>query len=178
MENQNENVQLLTRIEGDTIYMFTRITKSADETAQLAQMVGKKLHEGTVVCLDGDLGAGKTLFVQNIARMLGVEGEVTSPTFNLMNVYEGICRVYHFDLYRLETAEELEDIGFYEYTEEPDGIVFIEWSDKFPEELPEDYIAIRFDRTEGAADERQITFRAVGEEFEEDVKELDAFCKC
>ena len=93
--------------------MFTRITKSAAETARLAQMVGKKLHEGTVVCLDGDLGAGKTLFVQNIAQMLGVEGEVTSPTFNLMNVYEGICRIYHFDLYRRESADELDDIGLY-----------------------------------------------------------------
>ena len=157
--------------------MFTRITKSAAETARLAQMVGKKLHEGTVVCLDGDLGAGKTLFVQNVARMLGVEGEVTSPTFNLMNVYEGICRVYHFDLYRLESAEELDDIGFYEYTEEPDGIVFIEWSGKFPEELPEDYIAIRFERTGGAPNERKITFRCVGEEFEDDLKEMEEFCR-
>ena len=176
MMNQNAIVCVL--IEGDTFHMFTRITKSAAETAQLAQMVGKKIHEGTVVCLDGDLGAGKTLFVQNVAKILGIEEGVTSPTFNLMNVYEGICRVYHFDLYRLETAEELEDIGFYEYTEEPDGIVFIEWSDKFPEELPDDYIAIRFERTNGAASERKITFRAVGEEFEDDVKEMDTFCRC
>ena len=140
-------------------------------------MVGKKLHEGTVVCLDGDLGAGKTLFVQNVAKMLGVEGEVTSPTFNLMNVYEGICRVYHFDLYRLENAAELEDIGFYEYTEDPDGIVFIEWSDKFPEELPDDYLSIRIDRLAEDAAARCITFRAVGEEYQDDLKELDEFCR-
>ena len=157
--------------------MFTRITKSAAETARLAQMVGKKLHEGTVVCLDGDLGAGKTLFVQNIAQMLGVEGEVTSPTFNLMNVYEGICRIYHFDLYRLESADELDDIGFYEYTEEPDGIVFIEWSDKFPEALPDDYLSIRIDRLAEDAAARCITFRAVGEEYQDDLKELDEFCR-
>lgn len=62
---------------------------------------------------------------------------MTSPTFNLMNVYEGICPIYHFDLYRLETEEELEDIGFYEYTEDPEGIVVIEWPDKFPQCMPE-----------------------------------------
>ena len=89
----------------------------------MAEMVGQKIREGTVLCLEGDLGVGKTLFVQSLAHTLGVEGEVTSPTFNLMNVYEGICPIYHFDLYRLETEEELEDIGFYEYTEDPEGIV-------------------------------------------------------
>ena len=120
--------------------MFTCMTSSPEETGHLAELVGQKIREGTVLCLEGDLGAGKTLFVQSLARTLGVEGDVTSPTFNLMNVYEGICRIYHFDLYRLETEEELEDIGFYEYTEEPEGIVVIEWPDKFPESLPEDYL--------------------------------------
>ena len=127
--------------------MFTCTTNSPEETAHLAELVGQKIREGTVLCLEGDLGAGKTLFVQSLARTLGVEGEVTSPTFNLMNVYEGICRIYHFDLYRLETEEELDDIGFYEYTEEPEGIVVIEWPDKFPESLPDDYIRVRITRT-------------------------------
>ena len=94
-----------------------------------------------------------------------------------MNVYEGICRVYHFDLYRLENAAELEDIGFYEYTEDPDGIVFIEWSDKFPEELPDDYLSIRIDRLAEDAAARCIMFRAVGEEYQDDLKELDEFCR-
>ena len=156
--------------------MFTRVTKSAAETLALAEAVGKKLHEGTVVCLSGDLGAGKTLFVQGVCKILGVEGEVTSPTFNLMNIYEGICRVYHFDLYRLSSAEELEDIGFYEYTEEPDGLVFIEWAEKFRAELPENYISIEIARVEGVQDARQFTFDCVGEEFLDDVKELEAFC--
>ena len=87
--------------------MFTCMTSSPEETGHLAELVGQKIREGTVLCLEGDLGAGKTLFVQSLARTLGVEGDVTSPTFNLMNVYEGICRIYHFDLYRLETEEEL-----------------------------------------------------------------------
>lgn len=75
--------------------MFTCTTNSPEETAHLAELVGQKIREGTVLCLEGDLGAGKTLFVQSLAHTLGVEGEVTSPTFNLMNVYEGICPIYH-----------------------------------------------------------------------------------
>ena len=157
--------------------MFECVTDSPAATAALAARLADRIGMGTVLCLEGDLGAGKTLFVQNVAKMLGVEGEVTSPTFNLMNVYEGICRVYHFDLYRLENAAELEDIGFYEYTEDPDGIVFIEWSDKFPEELPDDYLSIRIDRLAEDAAARCITFRAVGEEYQDDLKELDEFCR-
>ena len=118
--------------------MFTEITHSPYETIRLAEKVGKRIREGTVLCLDGELGAGKTLFVQSMARTLGVEGEVTSPTFNLMNIYEGICPIFHFDLYRLNNEEELEDIGFYEYIEVSEGIVVIEWSDKFPDSLPEE----------------------------------------
>ena len=75
--------------------MFTCMTSSPEETGHLAELVGQKIREGTVLCLEGDLGAGKTLFVQSLAHTLGVEGDVTSPTFNLMNVYEGICRIYH-----------------------------------------------------------------------------------
>ncbi len=155
--------------------MFTCKTKSPAETLQLAQLVGKHIHEGTVLALVGDLGAGKTLFVQGLARTLGVEGEVTSPTFSLMNIYDGICRLYHFDLYRLETEAELEDIGFYEYTDEPDGIVLIEWADKFPEALPEEYLRIDIERNgdEADADERVFTFSGVGEDNEEFVKELE-----
>jgi len=92
--------------------MFTCTTNSPEETSDLANKVGQRIREGTVLCLEGDLGAGKTLFVQSLAKTLGVEGEVTSPTFNLMNIYEGFCPILHFDLYRLNTEEELDDIGF------------------------------------------------------------------
>lgn len=155
--------------------MFTCMTNSPDETGHLAELVGQKIREGTVLCLEGDLGAGKTLFVQSLAHTLGVEGEVTSPTFNLMNVYEGICRIYHFDLYRLETEDELDDIGFYEYTEEPEGIVVIEWPDKFPESLPDDYVRVRITRTNGTEDRRRFEFASVGERNQEFIKELESF---
>ena len=155
--------------------MFTCITNSPEETGHLAELVGQKIREGTVLCLEGDLGAGKTLFVQSLAKTLGVEGDVTSPTFNLMNVYEGICRIYHFDLYRLETEEELEDIGFYEYTEEPEGIVVIEWPDKFPESMPEDYIEVRIRKIGEDSDVRQFDFSSIGEKNQEFIKELEIF---
>ena len=153
--------------------MFTCMTNSPEETGHLAELVGQKIREGTVLCLEGDLGAGKTLFVQSLAHILGVEGDVTSPTFNLMNVYEGICRIYHFDLYRLEQEEELEDIGFYEYTEEPEGIVVIEWPDKFPESLPNDYVEVCITKT--SENGRQIKFSSIGEKNQDFIKELESF---
>ena len=155
--------------------MFTCMTNSPEDTGHLAELVGQKIREGTVLCLEGDLGAGKTLFVQSLARTLGVEGEVTSPTFNLMNIYVGICRIFHFDLYRLESEEELEDIGFSEYTEEPEGIVVIEWPDKFPESLPDEYVLVRIERTGETEDARRIVFSGVGERSQEFVKELETF---
>ena len=72
--------------------------------AHLASTIGKIIHEGTVICLDGELGVGKTLFVRALARTLGVESDVTSPTFNLMNIYEAACPIVHFDLYRIESV--------------------------------------------------------------------------
>ena len=142
--------------------MFTCTTNSPEETAHLAELVGQKIREGTVLCLEGDLGAGKTLFVQSLAHTLGVEGEVTSPTFNLMNVYEGICPIYHFDLYRLET------------TEDPEGIVVIEWSDKFPQCMPEERVVVRIEKSDDG-DGRHITFASVGERYQEFIKELESF---
>ena len=91
--------------------MLTCVTHSPEETAHLAGTIGKIIREGTVICLDGELGVGKTLFVRALARTLGVESDVTSPTFNLMNIYEAACPIVHFDLYRIASEEELEDIG-------------------------------------------------------------------
>ncbi len=155
--------------------MFTNITQSPYETVKLASKVAQRIREGTVVCLEGSLGAGKTLFVQSMARTLGVQGEVTSPTFNLMNIYEGFCPIVHFDLYRLNNEEELEDIGFYEYTDFPEGIVFIEWGEKFPESLPENYFKIEIERLKETRNMRRITFSCVGEEHQEFLKELEEF---
>ena len=109
---------------------------NVEETQRIAAALAEVVVPGTVIALEGDLGAGKTHFTQGLARGLGVGEAVTSPTFNVMSVYDqGQLALYHFDLYRLEDALELEDIAFYDYVE-ADGVSCIEWAAKFPEEIP------------------------------------------
>ncbi|WIW71505.1 tRNA (adenosine(37)-N6)-threonylcarbamoyltransferase complex ATPase subunit type 1 TsaE [Anaerosinus gibii] len=151
-------------------------TNSPEETFAFAKGLADLLKNGVVLCLKGDLGAGKTLFVQGLAKGFQVEEEVTSPTFSLMNVYHGRRAIYHFDLYRLESAEELYDIGFYEYTTLEDSIVIIEWPDKFPEELPEEYLWLEITRTENI-DERLITIQLKGESYRQIYEELKQNCQ-
>lgn len=118
------------------------ISKSANETKQFASKFTKELPAGAVVCLDGDLGAGKTQFVQGAALYLGVKEDVVSPTFNLLLEYHsGSLPLYHFDLYRFDNIEQLEDIAFYEVIESG-GLSFIEWANKFPQAIPNDAISI------------------------------------
>lgn len=156
--------------------MFEYQSASPEKTAMLATKIADIIKPGTVICLNGDLGAGKTLFVQNLARALGVEGDVTSPTFNLMNIYEGKMNIFHFDLYRLEQEYELEEIGFYDYVEEPDGLVLIEWAEKFIDCLPDNYISLEIQRTE-QEDQRIIRFELVGKNLENAYKEMESLCQ-
>lgn len=157
--------------------MFNFKSDAPARTAELARRLAGVLRPGTVICLDGDLGAGKTLFVQNLAASLGVQGEVTSPTFNLMNLYEdGRLPLVHFDLYRLEQEYELDEIGFYDYVENPDGLVLIEWAEKFPECLPEDHIALEIQRTD-VEDERVLVFSLAGSALQDVYKEMEKLCQ-
>ena len=99
--------------------------------------------------LNGDLGAGKTQFVQGVAAALGVRAAVTSPTFNiLLEYHEGALPLYHFDLYRLDEPSQLDDIDYFGVID-GDGASFVEWAEKFPDELPYDYLEITI-----TADER------------------------
>lgn len=150
--------------------MLTCVTHSPEETAHLAGTIGKIIREGTVICLDGELGVGKTLFVRALARTLGVESDVTSPTFNLMNIYEAACPIVHFDLYRIASEEELEDIGFFEYAEATEGIVLIEWAEKFPNAIPADHLSVRIEALND--EERQFTFVAKGKKSRALLEEL------
>ena len=117
----------------------------ADENAteHFGRLLGTMAADGDVYCLSGDLGAGKTLMCKGVCRSLGVEEEdVVSPTFALMNIYSGkILEVRHFDLYRLNSPEELADIGFYEYAG-GEGVSLIEWGDLFQSELPPEYLQL------------------------------------
>ena len=127
---------------------------SIEETKALAAALAPHLQAGDTVVLNGDLGAGKTHFVQGVAKALGIVQPVTSPTFNILLTYECAhpegdgakarqtpTALNHFDFYRLEDASELDDIGYWEVLENG-GVTFIEWGDKFPEEMPDDYLEI------------------------------------
>lgn len=157
--------------------MVEFVSRSPETTARLGFQLGRCIKPGTVLCLDGDLGAGKTLFVQNLAKGMDITEDVTSPTFNLMNIYEGRLRLYHFDLYRLEQEYELEDIGFYDYTSTYDGVVVIEWANKFSGCLPEDYILINIDRVDSDDNKRCITVTQVGNALDDMYKEVEGLCR-
>lgn len=121
---------------------YVRQTTSTEATKQLATTLAPYLRAGDVIVLNGDLGAGKTQFVQGVAAGLGIGGPVTSPTFNILLSYmDGKLPLFHFDLYRLDHTDQLEDIGYYETVDGP-GATFIEWGDKFPDALPYGYLQI------------------------------------
>ena len=117
---------------------------SVEETQRLAALLAPALEEGDVLLLTGDLGAGKTHFAQGLAAALGIREVPTSPTFTLMSSYEGgRLPLYHFDLYRLDDAGELDDIDYFA-TIEGDGVSVVEWADKFCEACPEDHLLLDF----------------------------------
>lgn len=104
------------------------ITNSAEETIAAAWEVAAVLAAGDIILYEGDMGAGKTHFTKGIAKYLGVEDEVTSPTFALVNEYEGRLPLFHFDLYRIESYDDLYAIGFFDYLDRG-GIIAAEWSE-------------------------------------------------
>ncbi|MCU0783847.1 MAG: tRNA (adenosine(37)-N6)-threonylcarbamoyltransferase complex ATPase subunit type 1 TsaE [Verrucomicrobia bacterium] len=115
--------------------MTTRITHSAVETERLGERWGRAAQRGWVIGLSGDLGAGKTQLVKGLARGLGVTARVHSPTFTLVNEYPGgRLRLFHLDLYRLETRGQIIAAGLEEYLQ-PDGVTVIEWAERVNEEL-------------------------------------------
>jgi tRNA threonylcarbamoyladenosine biosynthesis protein TsaE len=106
-----------------------------EETLDLAEELGRNAAPGSIFALIGDLGAGKTILAKGIARGLGISDEITSPTFTLMEIYEGPVPLYHFDLYRINRTEELDQLFFEEYWE-GDGVSIIEWADRALDRLP------------------------------------------
>ena len=119
------------------------ITKSAAETRALGEKLAGRLRPGDVLLLEGDLGAGKSELTRGIAKGLGVAETVTSPSFTILNVYEsGRCPLYHFDWYRLESSEELYELGMDEYLG-GDGIAVVEWPGRCPDAVPEGAVRIR-----------------------------------
>ena len=120
------------------------ISHSPEETEKFAYDLAGKVTPPQVICLTGDLGAGKTAFTRGFARYFGIEKGVSSPTFIIMHRYAGSEIINHYDLYRIADFDELLDIGFEEQLES--GISIIEWPDNFMEYLPEDKIVIKITR--------------------------------
>jgi len=142
--------------------MLVLTTDSPAATHSLGRKLAAGLVAGDVICLNGDLGAGKTLLVKGLAAGLDITEGVSSPTFTILQIYEtGRLPLNHFDLYRLETPEELFDIGFEEYLR-TDGVTVIEWADKFLPELPEEYLRIELQMGKTDAAERVISIEPFG----------------
>ena len=141
------------------------ITNTPEETKDLGERLGRLLKDGDIVCLYGELGAGKTTFVQGIAKGLDIkEGFVASPTFVIVNEYKGRLPLYHIDLYRLNSLSEIEDIGILEYLKGK-GVTVIEWAEKAEEILPEERLTIYLENPGGG--KRKISFKGKGNRFTE-----------
>ncbi|HEV3474268.1 MAG TPA: tRNA (adenosine(37)-N6)-threonylcarbamoyltransferase complex ATPase subunit type 1 TsaE [Actinomycetota bacterium] len=135
------------------------VTRSPDETRKAASTLAALLFPGDVVSLTGDLGAGKTAFVQGAARSLGVSDTVTSPTFVLVREYRGDVPVYHVDVYRLNRIQEVLDLGFDDLLD-PGGVVFIEWGDAIDALLPPSHLRVELRVENGEA--RRLSLRGKG----------------
>lgn len=118
---------------------------------------GKKLKQGDVVALFGDLGAGKTAFTRGVARGLGLDCDVSSPTFSIVNEYKNdSVKLYHFDMYRVLTWDSLYSTGFFDYLD-TDAILIIEWSENIENVLPDDYIRVEIEKDSDDDNVRKIT---------------------
>lgn len=141
--------------------MTTRTIATRSEAA--TQSVGRALAPlsapGDVVVLSGDLGAGKTQLTKGLAAGLGVAETVTSPTFNILLVHDGRIPLYHFDLYRLDDAKQLDDLDYWG-TLEADGVSVVEWGDRFERAMPDDGLVVRISIT--GDDERTLEVTARG----------------
>ena len=131
------------------------------ETEALGAALAARLRPGDVVAYLGDLGAGKTAFTRGLARGLGYAGRVTSPTFTIVNEYEGPVPLFHFDMYRLGGEEDLFDIGWEDYLDRG-GVCAVEWSERVEEALPEEAVTVAFARCPEDENWRAIAMEGVG----------------
>ena len=127
------------------------LSHSPEETEQLGEQLGRTLRPGSVVAYRGDLGMGKTAFTRGLARGLGCTCRVTSPTFTIVNEYSGALPLFHFDMYRLDSSDELFDIGWEDYLARG-GVCAVEWSERVEDALPEDALWVSFARGNGEND--------------------------
>ncbi|HET7035842.1 MAG TPA: tRNA (adenosine(37)-N6)-threonylcarbamoyltransferase complex ATPase subunit type 1 TsaE [Thermomicrobiaceae bacterium] len=152
------------------------ISHSPDQTRQIGYRLGRLARPGDIYLLSGQVGGGKTTFVQGLARGLGVRGSVQSPTFALAMEHAGQAAsgepaiLFHLDFYRLEGAEDLETFGYEEYLQAPEGIVAVEWPERLSLALPEAYLLVSFDHLAEA--KRRLRFQPYGSRPQELVSGL------
>lgn len=130
-------------------------TKSEQETEALGEKLAGQLKPGAVIAYYGDLGAGKTAFTRGLGRGLGIEDRITSPTYNIVNEYPGIIPLFHFDMYRLQSSEDLFDIGWEDYLQRG-GVIAVEWSERV-EDVLEDVLTIEIRKDPANPEGRIIT---------------------
>lgn len=139
-------------------------SKSVEDTMSLARELAQRANAGDIIALSGELGAGKTAFAQGFAKGLGIQGHVVSPTFTIMQIYEGgRLPMYHFDLYRLEGAEfeEFEEVGLLEYLDDGPGVALVEWAEYAGDIIPDGAVWVEIRRSDdgGFTDGREIHIR-------------------
>ena len=140
----------------------TGISHSVSETEQLGEQLGARLPAGSVVAFRGGLGMGKTAFTRGLARGLACQDRVTSPTFTIVNEYEGRLPLFHFDMYRLSDSDALFDIGWEDYLDRG-GVCAVEWSENVSDALPEDTVYVTIARHAEHEDWRVITIEGGSE---------------
>jgi tRNA threonylcarbamoyladenosine biosynthesis protein TsaE len=149
---------------------LTIITKSPEETKKLGKELSKLVKPGDLIAFYGELGAGKTCFIQGISQELEVKGYVTSPSFTIVNEYQGRIPIYHFDLFRLDNAEEILELGYEEYFY-GEGLTVIEWAEKIEQLLPKEYLKIDIKFKD--RNQRTISFIPQGDRFNNFLEELN-----
>lgn len=138
--------------------MFEFVSHSEEDTIQFAENFAKNLNKNSIIVLTGDLGSGKTKFTEGILRFFGLENEISSPTFTIVNEYDAKdFKIFHFDLYRLSDIDEFYSMGGEEYLQ--NGLCIFEWGELIEEILPKDYIKIEFLRDANNTNFRKINVR-------------------
>lgn len=141
------------------------IVDNEDKTIILGKKLGALLNSGDIVCLDGDLGTGKTHFTKGVAKGLLISDNITSPTFNIVNEYSGRLKLNHFDVYRVNDADEIYAIGFDDYIFS-DAVSIIEWSEYIEELIPKEHISVIIKKLpEIGVDYRKIIINYYGDRY-------------
>lgn len=150
---------------------FLYTSNSENDTKKIAKKLASKLIKGDLVVLTGELGSGKTKFTEGFLSYFGLENEISSPTFTIVNEYsKNDINIYHFDVYRLEDSSEFYAIGGDEYFDK--GICLVEWGELIQDVLPKEYIKIDFSRDENNENQRILNIQSIGNKYDKIINEL------